>query len=126
MPRVVHFELPAEDPERASTFYRNVFGWTIHKWDGPQEYWLVTTGAKEAPGIDGGLMRASAEFPARTPINTIDVPAIDEYIAKVEAAGGKVIMPKTAIPGVGQFAYCADTEGVIFGMMQFERPGATA
>jgi len=121
MPRVVHFELPVEDPERASTFYRKVFGWTIQKWDGSQEYWLVTTGAKEMPGIDGGLMRACAESPARTPINTIDVPAIDEYIAKVEAAGGKVIMPKTAISGVGQFAYCADTEGVIFGMMEFER-----
>jgi predicted enzyme related to lactoylglutathione lyase len=124
MPRVVHFELPVEDPERASKFYGAVFGWAIQKWDGPQEYWLVTTGAKETPGIDGGLMRANAEFPARTPINTIDVPAIDEYIAKVEAAGGKVIMPKTAIPGVGQFAYCADTEGVVFGMMEFEKPGA--
>jgi predicted enzyme related to lactoylglutathione lyase len=57
------------------------------------------------------------------PINTTDVPSVDEYIATIEAAGGKVVMPKTAIPGVGHFAYCADTEGIVFGIMQFD-PGA--
>ncbi|HOC31682.1 MAG TPA: VOC family protein, partial [Armatimonadota bacterium] len=53
MPRPIHFELPADDPERAVRFYENVFGWKVQKWDGPQEHWLITTGEAPAPGIDG-------------------------------------------------------------------------
>ena len=57
MARVVHFELAADDPERAAKFYEGVFGWQIQKWDGPQDYWLATTGPKDTPGIDGAIMR---------------------------------------------------------------------
>src|SRR5882762_7349395 len=57
MSRVIHFEIPASDPERASAFYKKVFGWKIEKWPGPMEYWMVTTGAEGAPGINGGLMK---------------------------------------------------------------------
>src|SRR3972149_5570591 len=57
MPRVIHFEIAADDPERAVAFYRKVFGWEIQKWEGPMEYWVITTGPKEEPGIDGGLGR---------------------------------------------------------------------
>ena len=56
MPRVVHFEISADKPERATEFYKKVFGWNIQKWDGPQPYWLVATGSKSEPGIDGGIM----------------------------------------------------------------------
>ena len=58
MPRVTHFEIPADDPERAADFYRKVFGWEIKKWDGPVDYWLVTTGSADEPGIDGGIAKA--------------------------------------------------------------------
>ena len=51
--RIVHFELPADDPKRAITFYEKVFGWTITKWEGPKDYWLVVTGPDEEPGING-------------------------------------------------------------------------
>ena len=59
MPRVVHFEIHADDPERAVNFYQDVFGWQIVKWEGPQDYWLITTGPDDEPGINGGLMKRS-------------------------------------------------------------------
>jgi predicted enzyme related to lactoylglutathione lyase len=116
MPRVIRFEISADQPERAVKFYSQVFGWQIQKWEGPMDYWLVYTG--EGPGIDGGL--AKRESPSATTINTIGVPSVDEYLAKIEKSGGKVVMPKVALPGVGWFARCQDTEGNIFVIMQEE------
>jgi len=116
MPRVVHFEIDAEDPERAIMFYEKVFGWKIEKWKGPIEYWLIMTGKQDEPDIDGGLARRTEDEPST--VNTIDVPSIDEYIKKVENNGGSIIRPKMAVPGVGWMAYFKDPEGNIFGMMQ--------
>lgn len=116
MPRVVHFELTADDPDRAVRFYKQVLGWKFEKWAGPMDYWLITTGPEGELGINGGLS-------GRTPLeqsvtNTVDVDSVDKYVERVLAAGGKVVAPKQAIPGVGYLAYCADTEGNIFGMME--------
>jgi predicted enzyme related to lactoylglutathione lyase len=116
MPRVIHFEIPADRPERAAKFYGDVFGWQFHKWDGPMEYWLVSTGEEGQPGINGGLMRRSADAPAV--VNTIDVPSVDDYVAKIEQSGGKVVAPKIAIPGIGYMAYAVDPDGNSFGIMQ--------
>ncbi len=119
MPRVVHFEIAADEPERASRFYERVFGWKVKRWEGPIPYWLVSTG--EGPGIDGALVpREGALAPV---VNTIDVPSVDAYVQKVKDAGGRVIAGKEAIPGVGWFAACADTEGNPFGVLQSD-PGA--
>jgi predicted enzyme related to lactoylglutathione lyase len=115
MSRVIHFEIPASDPERASAFYKKVFGWEIEKWPGPMEYWMVTTGAERTPGINGGLMKNTN---VKTTTNTIGVESVDGAIETVKKAGGKLIMPKTAIPTVGYFAYLEDTEGNLFGVMQ--------
>jgi predicted enzyme related to lactoylglutathione lyase len=115
MPRIAHFEIPADEPERAVEFYESVFGWKIEKWEGPADYWLVTTGEAPEPGINGVIERRSEGDVTR---NTVDVADVDEYVRKVEAAGGKVVKPKTALAGVGWYAYCADTEGNVFGMMQ--------
>ena len=120
MPRVIHFEINVDDPERAVRFYKKVFGWKIKKWEGPVDYWLVTTGEASQPGIDGAIMRRMNKG---TTYNTIDVPSVDEFMRKIVKAGGKVVSEKTAIPGVGYFAYCADTEGNVFGIMQ-EDPSA--
>ena len=120
MPRVIHFEITADQPERAVKFYSNVFGWKIQKWEGPMDYWLVYTG--EGPGIDGGLMKRMN--PSATTINTIGVPSVDEYLAKIEKNGGKAVVPKAAIPGIGWFAYCQDTEGNVFGIMQMDESAA--
>lgn len=116
MARVIHFEIPADDPERAIKFYESVFGWRIEKWDGPIEYWLITTGPEDQPGIDGGLGRR--EDPAIRIENTIDVNDLNASLVDVEAQGGEVTRPKMAVPGVGWMAYIKDTEGNIFGLMQ--------
>lgn len=113
MPRPVHFEIPADDPARAERFYGSVFDWTFEQWDGPMPYWLIRTG--EGPGIDGGML--PRQEPGGT-VNTIDVPSCDAYLARVERAGGSVVMPKMPVPGVGWLAYCRDTEGNTFGIMQ--------
>jgi predicted enzyme related to lactoylglutathione lyase len=113
---VIHFELNADDPARAVLFYQKAFGWTIQKWAGPEDYWLCMTGEAGQPGIDGGIMHRMS--PGATTINTISVPSVDEFVARVTAAGGKVLRPKMAVPGVGYMAYCEDTEGNVFGIMQ--------
>jgi predicted enzyme related to lactoylglutathione lyase len=115
MSRPIHFELPADQPERAVKFYEQAFGWRIQKWEGPIPYWLITTGEGE-PGIDGAIMHR--EEPVAHTVNTISVPSLDESLAKIVAAGGKVLGPKTTIPGVGYHAYCQDTEGNVFGILQ--------
>jgi len=116
MSRVIHFELAADDPERAVRFYSKVFGWKLNKWDGPEDYWLATTGDSSEPGIDGAIMRRD---PQRPPVvNTIGVESLDDSVAKVAANGGTVLESKMPIPGVGYFAYCLDSEGNPFGLMQ--------
>ena len=119
MSRVIHFEISAEDPERATRFYSNVFGWKIQKWDGPEDYWMATTGEEGQPGIDGAIMRRSdLSTGGNSVINTMDAESVDELAAKIEQAGGRIVAPKMAVPGVGYFAYCQDTEGNTFGIMQ--------
>ena len=116
MGRVIHFEIPADNPERAVKFYTRAFGWEIKKWEGPMEYWMVMTGPTDQPGIDGGVMRRSPPFNCTA--NTVDVASLDESMKKVVSAGGKILQPKNAVPGVGWMCYCADTEGNLFSMMQ--------
>jgi len=122
MPRVVHFEINAEEPERAVAFYERVFGWKITKWKGEADYWLVTTGDESEPGINGGIMRRMSREAGT--YNTVNVPSLDEFLKKIEEAGGEVFMAKRPVPGVGYMAYCSDTEGNIFGIMQ-EDPTAS-
>ncbi|MFQ5833885.1 MAG: VOC family protein, partial [Candidatus Thorarchaeota archaeon] len=107
MPRVVHFEIVADDAERISKFYQNVFGWKVEKWDGPIDYWFLMTGEKDEPGIDGAFgMRQSLEDAV---VNTIDIPDLDDAIKKIEKHGGEIVRPRTAVPGVGWMAYFKDT-----------------
>ena len=119
MPRVVHFELSADNPEREIQFYTKVFGWKIEKWKGPQDYWLITTGPDKQPGINGAIMRRPD--PKATTINSIDVPSVDDFSTEITKNGGKVVTPKMPIPGIGYFAYCQDTEGNTFGIMQSDQ-----
>ncbi len=118
MSRVVHFEIPMDDADRAVAFYRNVFGWEISKWDGDMPYWLVKTGEASEPGIDGGL--TMRQQPGQATVNVVAVDSVDDTTAKVEAAGGGIVAPKMRIPGVGHVAYCRDTEGNVFSVIQAE------
>jgi uncharacterized protein len=117
LPKVIHFEIPADDLERAVNFYRKVFGWIIDKYGGgAMNYWLVTTGDNQEPGINGAIAEKDEIHPST--INTVSVPSFEVAISKIEDACGKVLMPKMAVPGVGYMTYCRDTEGNIFGIMQ--------
>ena len=121
MPRPVHFEIHASDPERAVNFYNKLFGWEFQKWEGPMPYWLITTGPQDQPGINGGLVQRRGEIDGEAVIAfvcTIDVADVDASATTATANGGQIVVPKVAIPGVGFLVYCKDTEGNIFGMMQ--------
>ena len=118
MPRVVHFEVFADDVDRAIKFYSDVFDWKFNKWDGPMDYWIVTTGEEGQPGINGGLMQRPE--PGAVGSNHIDVPSVDEYTDKITRNGGTVVMPKMSIKGVGYAAMFKDSEGHGFGIIQFD------
>lgn len=116
MPRPVHFEISVNDAAKAIAFYQAVFDWKFNKWEGPQEYWLVTTGAAPEHGIDGGmLLKRAPDHPAT--VNTVQVASVDDAVAAVLKAGGQCAVPKMPIPGVGWLAYCTDPDGNIFGVM---------
>ena len=131
MPRPIHFEIQAENPERAMSFYQSLFGWTFSQW-GQEKYWLISTGDKATPGIDGGLLpRPMPGGPAEMAavnafVCTVDVADLDAMLAKLDGAGGRVVLPRMTIPGVGYLAYAKDTEGNIFGMMQMLPREATS
>ncbi|GAA5134105.1 VOC family protein [Pseudonocardia adelaidensis] len=123
MRSVVHFEIPADDVARAKEFYGSVFGWQVQ--DMPDmDYTIVqTTEVDEATqmptaagAINGGLLRRSAETPS--PVLTIDVESVDRALEQVEAAGGKVVRPRSEIPGMGAFAYFTDPEGNTLGLWE--------
>lgn len=116
MSRVIHFEIHVDDPDRAGKFYSETFGWKFDKWAGPMDYWLISTGDAAKPGINGGMIRR--KDPMGNVYNTIESESIDLSIAKINAAGGTIVVPKMPIPGVGWLAYFKDTEGNIFGVMQ--------
>ena len=129
MGRLVHFDVQADDPERAMRFYEKVLGW-FRKWDGPMEYRLIETGPKDEAGIDGGLARRpegsviSDSRASTTFTCTVDVDSVDDAAATVEAQGGVISRPKSAIPGVGWLIYCKDTEGNDFAMMEADSSAA--
>jgi predicted enzyme related to lactoylglutathione lyase len=121
MARVVHFEIHAENPERAIQFYQKSFGWEFQKWDGPMEYWMIMTGPKDQAGIDGGLVKRQGTIDGEAVIAyvcSIDVPDVDATVTNVQENGGTIAVPKMAIPGVGWLAYIKDTEGNLFGAYQ--------
>jgi len=126
MPRPVHFEIHASDPERAIAFYSAVFGWKFESWGGVP-YWVISTG--EGDGIDGGLVPRQGPAPEETApvhgfVNTISVTDLDGTLAAIAEAGGKEALPKHAVPGVGWLAYSKDTEGNIFGVLQPDEKAA--
>jgi predicted enzyme related to lactoylglutathione lyase len=119
MPRVIHFEIGVDNPQRAIKFYTEVFGWKVDQWQtprGPMDYWLVTTGKKPEEGIDGALM-PRRNYPQAV-VNAISVPSVDDYLVKIKAAGGQALSAKMPIPTIGWFATCKDPEGNIFGIME--------
>jgi predicted enzyme related to lactoylglutathione lyase len=119
MPTVVHFEIPADDVERAQKFYGALFGWKIEKFTSPMpmDYWMVTTGAKAGEMALGGGMLKRQQPDQRITIY-VDVPSVDEYMERVKKLGGQVCVPKMAVPGMGYYAVCLDQENNGFGLWE--------
>ena len=129
---IVHFEIPADNPERAAKFYRELFGWDIKRFEGSSEgmeyrddnfeYWMVKTvptdagGRPSEPGVNGGLMRRM--YPNQPPVNYISVESVDDFVRKAERLGAKVLMGKSPVPGMGWFAQLKDTEGNLFAVWE--------
>jgi predicted enzyme related to lactoylglutathione lyase len=125
MPTMVHFDIPADDVGRSRKFYTDLFGWKIEKWPGTEgggsssntEYWMVTTtDDKGNKTLGGGMMKR--QDPQQQITNFIDVKSVDEYSSKVQKIGGKVVVSKKAVPGMGYFALCLDTENNSFAIWE--------
>lgn len=121
MATIVHFDISADDPERAKRFYEAIFGWKIGPIVGFADYYEVETAdLRGIKGIGGGITKR--KHPQQTCIvNFIGVSSIDETIAKLNSIGGKVIQSKQAIAGYGYIAVCADTENNLFGLFQEDK-----
>ena len=115
MSTIVHFDIPAEDINRAKNFYEKLFDWKIEPVPGPMEYFNISTKDEEGNDSIGGGMGMRGQ-PEQKITNFIGVDSIDEYIKKVEDLGGKILMPKTTIPGFGYLATFLDTEGNTLGL----------
>ena len=124
--RVVHFEIQADDLERARKFYTAIFGWDFQKWPMPDgEYWGIMTDSKESKqaGINGGLLKRPCPPPkpeqgTNAFVCTVQVENYDDIEKKILAAGGVVAMPKFALTGMAWQGYYLDTEGNTFGIHQ--------
>jgi uncharacterized protein len=124
MNKVVHFEIPSDDRARVKKCYGDVFGWNLQDMPiGDDVYTIALTGPvddrymlKEKGVINGGIFKRSAEVP--TPVITIDVESIEEHARKIEAAGGRLVVPKGEVPEMGYYAYFKDSEGNLMGLWE--------
>ena len=112
---IIWFEIPADKPERAKKFYGKLFGWKINPFPGMPDYQHIDTGGADA-SPDGGLMKRM--HPAHTITTYINVPSVAKAMAKVKKLGGKICRPKTAVPQMGYFAICQDTEKNAFAVWE--------
>jgi predicted enzyme related to lactoylglutathione lyase len=122
--KVVHFEIPFDDGDRARTFYSETFGWQLMPMP-EMGYTIVTTGPSdpqtgpsEAGFINGGMFERSEQFPGKAPNIVIDVPSVDEALKQVSAAGGTVVTEKMAVGEMGFAGYFTDTEGNLIGLWE--------
>jgi uncharacterized protein len=117
-PRIVWFEIPADNIDRAKTFYSELFGWKIANMPGMSDYLHIDTGGSEE-SLNGGLM--ARRNPGQAITNYVFVESVGKYADTVEKLGGKVCVRKTEVPQMGYFAICQDTENNVFGL--WERSG---
>lgn len=119
---VAHFAINADDPGRARRFYERVFGWTFLPW-GPPDFFQIRTGAGTDAGLMGALQRRRELLPGQRTIGfecTISVADVDRVARDVRASGGRILMEKTTIAGVGDLVFFADPEGNVVGAMRYD------
>lgn len=121
--RIVHFEIPFDDGERARGFYREAFGWDVSEMP-EMNYTVASTGPAteqgmpSEPGFINGGMFARADAAPKSPVLTIDVTSIDAALDKIERLGGAKLVGRTEIPNMGFYAYFTDTEGNVLGLWE--------
>jgi predicted enzyme related to lactoylglutathione lyase len=116
-----YFDLTVRNLNDARRFFEQVLGWRFQKFPMPYEYYRIEAGPDDEPGIDGGIgAMKDAPIVGDAPATVVTIPVVnlDEYLARVEAAGGRVVEPKLPIPGIGWYATCAEPGGLRFGMIQ--------
>ena len=111
---IVHFEIPADDVERAKSFYTELFDWEISSAPGMEEYWFIQIG--EEDDLGGGLMER--ETPGQGIVHYVQVESVADHAARAQALGGQVIVPKSPVPGMGWFALLLDPEGNTIGIWE--------
>lgn len=118
MPRFVHIDIAADDPQRAGDFFAKVFDWRVKKLDGPMPYWLIDTGAgpEAGAGVNAGIARREGAGQSTTP--TIEVSSADAYAERIVEAGGRITRPKTLIPGIGHLVTFKDPDGNVFAILE--------
>lgn len=116
MTRFVHIDISADRPERAAAFYRQAFGWTVTRLDGPVPYWLVAVDPGDPTAMGAGIGQRTEPWQSTVP--TIDVADADEAAMAIVAAGGSIVIPKTSIPGIGQLVTFKDTEGNVMAVLE--------
>ena len=113
---IVWFEIPADNVERSKKFYGSLFGWTFARLPAAvSDYWHIDTGGKDATP-DGAIMPRM--HPEQSITNYVSVPSVRDAVTKVEKLGGRLCKSKTAVPGMGYFAICEDTEGNSFALWE--------
>ena len=119
---IVHFDIPANDLKKLKKFYSELFNWKIYRTSGPIDYWMIETvpvdeqGMLLRNGVNGGLMKR--QNPEHKPVNYIAVESVDEYSEKIEELGGRTVVPKMEVPGVGWWAMALDPDGNQFAIME--------
>jgi len=122
--KVVHFELPADNVERARAFYKKTFQWGIQPMPEMNYTMVQTTPSdengmpKELGGINGGIAARGNPSPVKVPVITISVDDIDQTLKQIGKNGGKMVQDKQSIGPMGFTAYFQDTEGNIVGLFQ--------
>jgi predicted enzyme related to lactoylglutathione lyase len=124
--RVVHFEIPFDDGDRARSFYKDVFDWQVVQMPEMGGYTLVMTGPSGDAGptesgfINGGML-SREQGAISGPVVVIDVPSIDESLAKIGTLGGSTVVGKTPVGDMGFAAYFTDPEGNVVGLWETAR-----
>lgn len=121
MPKFVHIDISADNPERAAEFYRKAFGWIVTKLEGPVPYWLIAVDPVDPNALGAGIGQRTEPWQSTVP--TIDVADADGAAAMIVEAGGSIVIPKTLIPGVGELVTFKDTEGNVMAVLQSDAAG---
>jgi predicted enzyme related to lactoylglutathione lyase len=125
--KVVHFEIPFDDGDRARSFYGEAFGWNVMEMP-EMSYTMASSGPTTDQGmpsepgyINGGMFERSDEWPAKGPVITVDVESIDEALIKIEKLGGSTVTAKQPVGDMGFAAYFKDPEGNVMGLWETAR-----